>query len=67
MDETRAKRLKNSQILWSWLLAADDGVKPQTIESLSNTLRLQVPIVVAINKCDLPEAIHKSQKSTFRI
>ena len=37
-------------------MAADDGVKPQTIEAIEHAKAAKVPIIVAINKCDLPGA-----------
>lgn len=45
------------------VVAANDGVKPQTVEAANHAKEAKVPIVVAINKIDLPDAdIEKTKR-----
>ncbi len=57
----RARGAKATDIV-ILVVAADDGVMPQTIEAINHARAANVPIIVAINKIDLPQADAKRIK-----
>jgi len=53
--EMRARGSKVTDIV-ILVVSSEDGVKPQTIEAINHAKAAKVPIIVAINKCDLPSS-----------
>ncbi len=53
-----AMRARGAQItdIAILVVAANDGVKPQTVEAINHAKSAEIPIIVAINKIDLPDA-----------
>ena len=60
--EMRARGSKLTDIV-VLVVAADDGVKPQTVEAIKHAKAAKAPIVVAITKCDLYEANSQNVKN----
>jgi len=47
------------------VIAADDGIMPQTVEAINNAKEAGVPIIIAINKIDLPNANAEKVKKSL--
>lgn len=53
--EMRARGAKSTDIA-ILVVAADDGIMPQTIEAINHAKAAEIPIIVAVNKVDKPDA-----------
>ena len=60
--EMRARGSKITDIV-ILVVAANDGIKPQTIEAINHSKAAGVPIIVAVNKCDLSGVDTKKVKN----
>jgi len=58
----RGANVRRHRIL---VVAADDGVKPQTLEALKSILDAKTPFIVAINKIDKPNANVERTQATL--
>ena len=63
-SEIRSRGAKVTDIV-VLIVAGDEGIMPQTIESLNHAKSAEVPIIVAINKIDLPQFNPNSVKQQF--
>lgn len=60
--EMRSRGAKTTDVV-VLVVAANDSIMPQTIEAISHAKAAEVPIIVAINKCDLPDANPKKVRT----
>jgi translation initiation factor IF-2 len=63
-SEIRSRGAKVTDIV-VLVVAGDEGIMPQTVESINHAKSANVPIIVAINKVDLPQCNTNSVKQQF--